>query len=252
MKVNTVKAKLKAGQASVGTWLTLAAPLAAEFMAHVGHDWLVVDTEHSPADYMTTMQCFQAICTTDTIPMARVAWNDPVLIKRLLDAGALGLVVPMVNSAEDADQAVKSMKFPPDGFRSMSRGRGGHAYGDDYMERANDEILVVVQIEHADAVKRVKDILSVPGVDACFIGPSDLGATMGVERGSPEHEAAIQTVLAAAKETGVAPGIHCGMADDVNRRLEQGFRFIAHLSECGFMLALAKEDFGRIRTRENP
>ncbi|MCD6507141.1 2-dehydro-3-deoxyglucarate aldolase [Candidatus Poribacteria bacterium] len=250
MKKNIVKEKLASGKPSVGTWLNLCSPFAAEYMAHVGWDWLVVDTEHSPVDMETTAHCFQAICTTETIPMARVAWNMPVLVKRLLDAGALGLVVPMVNSPEEAERAVKSMKYPPDGFRSIGGGRCT-LYGPDYRTRANEEILVVVQIEHIDAVKRAGEILSVEGVDACFIGPNDLAGSMGVRPGSPEHEEAVMSVLKAAKEVGVAPGIHVFSADDANRRIEQGFQFIAVSSDLGFLLSQARSEFAKLNNGWN-
>jgi len=238
MKKNTVKEKLSTGKPSVGTWLSLASPISAEYMAHAGFDWLVVDTEHSPVGFETTVHCFQAICTTDTIPMARVAWNDPMLMKRLLDAGAMGLVVPMVNSAEEAERAVKSMKYPPEGFRSLGGGRAG-LYGSDYMSWANDEIAVIVQIEHIDAVDRADEILSVKGVDACFIGPNDLAGSMGLKPDihcrHPEHEAAVMRVLETAKKVGKPAGIHCVTIEAVNRRIDQGFQFIAMSSDAGLL-----------------
>lgn len=250
MRKNKVKERLESGIPSVGSWLNLASPFAAEYMAHIGWDWLVVDTEHSPIDMETTAHCFQAICTTDTIPMARVAWNSPVLMKRLLDAGAMGLVVPMVNSPEEAELAVKAMKYPPEGIRSIGGGRC-RLYGDDYQERANEEILVIVQIEHINAVKRAEEILSVKGVDACFIGPNDLAGSMGIKPGSPEHEEAIQAVLKAAKDKGVAPGIHVFSADEANRRIDQGFLFIAVSSDVGFLTMGARSAFERICKRQD-
>lgn len=250
MKKNTVKEKLRAGKPSVGSWLSLCSPIAAEHMAHVGFDWLVVDTEHSPVGFETTVHCFQAICTTDTVPMARVAWNDPMLMKRLLDAGAMGLVVPMVKSAEEARQAVAAMKYPPKGFRSVGGGRCS-LYGDDYFERANDEIAVVVQIEHMDAVKAAEEILSVEGVDAGFIGPNDLAASMGIglrlRTFPPEHEAAIMRVLEAGRKTGTAVGIHCPTPAAVNMRIQQGFQFIALAGDLRFMNAAVRSDFAQLK-----
>ena len=238
MKVNTVKRKLAEGKPAVGTWLSLCSPVAAEYMAHMNWDWLVVDTEHSPIGFENALHCFQAICTTDVIPMARVAWNDAQLIKRLLDAGAMGLVVPMVNSAEEARRAVAAMKYPPDGVRSLGGGRA-IVYGDDYMLRANDEICCVVQIEHIDAVRAAEDILSVEGVDACFIGPNDLAGSMGLKPdmtvSNPIHEEAVQQVLRAAQKVGTPAGIHVPDAQHAVRRLEQGFRFVAIGSDANFM-----------------
>ena len=250
MKKNTVKGKLVAGKPSVGTWLSLASPISAEYMAHAGFDWLVVDTEHSPVGFETTVQCFQAICTTGTIPMARVAWNDSMLMKRLLDAGAMGLVVPMVNSAEEAEKAVKSMKYPPEGYRSLGGGRAG-LYGSDYMSWANDEIAVIVQIEHIDAVNRADEILSVKGVDACFIGPNDLAGSMGLKPDihckHPEHEKAVMRVLETAKKVGKPAGIHCVTVEAVNRRIDQGFQFIAMSSDAGLLRESATRVLSEIK-----
>jgi len=250
MKKNTVKEKLVAGKPSVGTWLSLASPISAEYMAHAGFDWLVVDTEHSPIGFETTVQCFQAICTTNTIPMARVAWNDSMLMKRLLDAGAMGLVVPMVNSTEEAEKAVKSMKYPPEGFRSLGGGRAG-LYGSDYMSWANDEIAVIVQIEHIDAVNKADEILSVKGVDACFIGPNDLAGSMGLKPDihcrHPEHEKAVMRVLETAKKVGKPAGIHCVTVEAVNRRIDQGFQFIAMSSDAGLLRESATKVLSEIK-----
>ena len=249
MKVNTVKEKLAAGRPAIGTWLSLCSPLAADYMAHMGLDWLVVDTEHSPVGFETTVQCFQAIATTDTIPMARVAWNDPMLIKRLLDAGALGLVVPMVNFPEEAQKAVAAMKYPPQGIRSLGGGRCLN-YGEDYFTWANDQIACIVQIEHIDAVLRAEEILSVEGVDACFIGPNDLAGSMGLKPdmnvSHPRHEEAVQQVLRAARKVGTPAGIHVPTAEHVNRRLEQGFQFIALANDARFMRAAASEALRQI------
>ncbi|MGQ9629708.1 MAG: HpcH/HpaI aldolase family protein [bacterium] len=247
MKENKVKRKLKEGKPTVGSWISLVSFISAEYMAHVGFDWLVVDTEHSPVGFETTVHCFQAINTTDTVPMARVAWNDPILIKRLLDAGAMGLVIPMVNSPEEAERAVKSMKYPPEGFRSIGGGRTNLYYGDDYREKANSEIAVIIQIEHIDAVRRARDILSVKGIDSCFIGPADLAGSMGVRAGEPSHEEAIQKVLRSAKEVGTPAGIHCYSWEDANRRIDQGFQFIALASDARFMQSAAKEEFSRLK-----
>jgi 4-hydroxy-2-oxoheptanedioate aldolase len=244
LKKNIVKEKLRAGKASVGTWISLASPMAAEYMANLGFDWLVVDTEHSPIGFETTIQCFQAICTTPTMPFARVAWNDPALIKRLLDGGAMGLVVPMVNSAEEARRAVAAMKFPPLGIRSSGGGRCT-VYGSDYFNWANDEVAVIVQIEHIDAVKHVREILSVPGVDAGYIGPNDLAVSMGLPPDGfvthPDHAAAVAEVLKAAKEVGVPIGIHTFSVEQTNMRVQQGFQFVACGSEAGFMRQAATE-----------
>lgn len=247
MQPNAVKEKLQSGQVSVGTWVSLASSLSAEYLAHQGFDWIVVDTEHSPVDIETTLHCFQAIAGTGSVAMARVAWNDPVLIKRLLDAGALGLVVPMVNTVEEAKRAVSAMRYPPAGIRSKAGVRASTVYGADYPERANDEILAIIQIEHIDAVDRVEQILSVEGLDACFVGPNDLAGSMGVEVGDPAHEEAIQRTLAAAGSVGVAAGIHCPDSRAVNLRAQQGFQFVALASDARMLVARAQEELAKLQ-----
>jgi 4-hydroxy-2-oxoheptanedioate aldolase len=239
VKTNTVKRLLAEGKPAVGSWISLCSSISAEYMAHLGFDWLVVDTEHSPIGFETTVACFQAICTTPTIPMARVAWNDATLIKRILDAGAMGIVVPMALSADDAARAVAAAKYPPVGIRSVGGGRC-MVYGDDYFAWANDEIAVIPQIEHIEAVKRTREILSVEGVDAAFIGPNDLAWSMGTKPGSPEHEEAIQEVLAVAKEIGRPVGIHTPSGEVAKMRIEQGFQFIAVASDAAYVKAYGK------------
>lgn len=250
MKRNTVKEKLLAGEPSVGTWHSLCSPIGAEYLAHIGWDWLVVDTEHSPVGMETIVHCFQAICTTPTIPLARVAGNDPILIKRLLDAGAMGLVIPMVNSPEEAVRAVEACRFPPVGRRSFGGGRA-MVYGTDYFQKANEEILVVVQIEHIDAVRAAREILTVEGVDACYIGPNDLAGSMGIPPSTtpthPEHAAAIMEVLDVAKEVGKPAGIHCADATQVRLCIEQGFQFIACANDVAMLRSAATEMLQQIR-----
>lgn len=247
MKRNVIKEKLGTGQTTIGAWISTASSISAEFMAHAGFDFLIVDTEHSHIGFESTVHCFQAICTTDTVPIARVAWNDHVLIKRLLDAGAMGLIVPMVNSPEEAERAVKAMKYPPEGHRSLAGCRALVHYGEDYFKRANEEIAVVVQIEHPSAVRQAREILSVKGIDTCFVGPRDLAGLMGLPMGHPDHEAAIASVVEAGKTAGVPVGINCLTLDDANRRLEQGFRFVAVGQDLSFAVAAAKATLSQLK-----
>lgn len=253
MRINKVKRTLQEGKPVIGSWLNLPCTNSAEAMAHAGWDFLAADAEHGPLDLGILNDMFIAIGTTDTIPMCRVPANDPVYIKRILDAGAYGCVIPMVCSAEEARQAVASCKYPPEGIRSTGGGRWRYWAGDDYRQHANDEILVVVQIEHIDAVKRAKEILSVPGVDACFIGPSDLAWSMGLgkELGEkdPSHAEAVAEVLRAAKKVGVPAGIHCRNAEEVPRRVEEGFLFLACINESTFMFNAARAAVKSIRER---
>jgi 4-hydroxy-2-oxoheptanedioate aldolase len=248
MRRNHVREKLKKGEPSIGTWLTLPDPVAAHLMARVGFDWLTIELEHTPVTIETAAQSFAVIAATGPAPLVRIPWNSGENIKRVLDTGAWGVVVPMVNSRAEAEAAVAGARYFPLGNRSV----GGqlHAANFDtdpatYYAHANDEILVVVMAEHVKAIEAADEILSVPGIDAVFIGPNDLHNSMGkkpvFESEDKEFVEALQHVLHTAKKNGVAPGIHVVDARAAKKRIEQGFQFIAVGSETGMMLAKARE-----------
>jgi len=250
LKKNRVKELWREGKAAVGTWLVLGSPIVAEIMANLGFDWVVVDTEHGSIDIGTTQSIIQAINTTDTVPMVRVPWNDPMSIKRALDAGAYGLVIPMVNSREEAIRAVKATRYPPLGIRSYGGPRARLYGGADYFEHANEEIALIVQIEHIDAVNHVDEILSVEGVDGFFIGPSDLAISMGLKPGmdqtDPRHVEAVSKVLASGKKHHVPGGIHVGSPEAVNERIAQGCQFIGLASDERFLGGAASAAFSKV------
>jgi 4-hydroxy-2-oxoheptanedioate aldolase len=250
IKTNPVVDKLRSGQPAVGTWLSLCSPVAAEMMARVGWDWLVVDAEHSPVGFDTMVNCFRATQLGGAVPMARVPWNDTVWIQRTLDAGALGLVVPMVNSAEDAKGVVSNMKYATRGQRSFGGSRVAAYVDGDYRTWTEDNLAIIVMIETVQAVENAEAILGVDGVVGCFIGPADLALSMGVglrDTGpGTEHEAAIMEVLRAAKKVGKAAGKHCFSASEVTLRIGQGFQFLALSSDAGLMGKAAREEFGAI------
>ena len=250
MKRNRVKELWREGKATVGTWLALGSPIVAEIIAHMGFDWVVIDTEHGTIDIETTQSIIQAMFATATVPIVRVPWNDPALIKRTLDAGAYGLVIPMVNSREDAARAVQASRYPPIGIRSYGGPRVRLYGGADYFEHANEEIAIIVQIEHINAVNHIDEILSVEGIDAFFIGPNDLAASMGVKLGldnpDPRHIEAVNKVLAAGKKRHIPGGILVGSPEAVNQRIAQGFQFIALSSDEGFLRSAASVAFNKI------
>ena len=248
MRKNHVREKLKRGEASFGTWLSLPDPIAARLMARVGFDWLNVDLEHTPTNFETATASFAATASEGPAPFARVPWNTGENIKRVLDNGAWGVIVPMVNSAAEARAAVQAARYAPLGNRSI----GGqlHAVSFNtapatYYEKANDEILLVVMAEHVDAIANLEEIAAVPGIDALFIGPNDLLASMGQKPGfdstDPRFTDALKKVVAVARKNGIAPGIHAADAAMAKRRAEEGFQFIAVASEVGMMLAKAAE-----------
>src|SRR5271156_4643982 len=211
MRLNGVKRALKAGQASVGTWLSLGSITAARFMARVGFSWLTVDIEHSLVDWETATHMFASIADADCVPLARVPANRHDHIKRVLDNGAHGIVVPMVCSREEAEQAGSACLYPPHGDRSV--GGSVHALNfkttaADYFAHANEEILIVLQCEHIKAVEDADKIFSVPGIDAIFVGPNDLAASMRSKDNKPPSakatKEAMDHILATCKKYGVA------------------------------------------------
>lgn len=258
MRTNPVKASLKAGLPQVGTWLSLASPMAARYMARTGFDWLTLDLEHSPVDWEVAAMIFGAIADAGGVPLARVPFTSLENVKRCLDAGAFGIVFPMCNSVEEAELAVAACRYPPEGRRSVGGGLHALNFGTtpgEYYERANDEILVVIQAEHFEAVEKAEDILAVPGVDAVFVGPNDLLASMGktpaMETGDPAFVEALRHVRETAVKKGVAPGLHVADAPMAQRRLAEGWRFIAIASELAFMLQGAADVAAAVVSRGN-
>jgi 4-hydroxy-2-oxoheptanedioate aldolase len=255
VRPNTALRKLRAGQPAVGTWLSCGDSLTAELMAHVGFDWLVINMEHEAIDIRTMQAMLQAISTTDTIPMVRVVWNDVLAVKRPLDCGAYGVVIPMVNTRDEAIRAVQYCKYPPIGVRGYGGTRLSVCCGPEYFKCANEEIAVIVQLETAEALQNADDILSVKGIDAFFIGPNDLAASMGLptslDNRHPQFVEALKTLLAAGKRQGVPAGIHCGSPEAVNEVIDWGFQFVAMSSELGFMAQAARHSWAKVTVAEN-
>jgi len=248
MRNNTVKAALAEGRPQVGTWLSLASPLAARYMARTGFHWLTLDIEHSPVNWETAAMIFGAIADAGGVPLARVPFTSIENVKRCLDAGAFGIVFPMCNSVEEAELAVAACRYPPSGQRSIGGGLHALNFGGspaEYYRRANDEILVVIQSEHILAVERADAIFAVPGIDAVFVGPNDLLSSMGktpaMESDDPTFVKALLHVKETAERHGIAPGLHVADAATANRRKQEGWKFIAIGSELAFMLAGATE-----------
>ncbi len=249
---NPVADKLRAGQPSVGSWLSLCSPVVAESMALVGWDWLVVDVEHSPVGFDTMVQCFRAIQLGGAVPMARVPWNDTIWIQRTLDAGALGLVVPMINSVEEAESAVSNTRYATRGIRSWAGSRVAPYIDGDYQAWTEDNLAIMVMIETVEAVEHAEAILSVEGVVGGFIGPADLALSMGTKDTGPgtEHEAAMLEVLRAARKVGKAAGKYCFSGAEVSMRIRQGFQFLGCASDAAFLSAAAREEYAAIDLTE--
>jgi 4-hydroxy-2-oxoheptanedioate aldolase len=254
MKTNPVKQKLRSGQPSFGTWLTLGDLYATRVLARMGWDWLTLDIEHSAIDWSQATTIFAAVADAGCVPLARVPEGSHHYIKRVLDAGAWGIVVPMVDTVEQAKIAIAAAKYPPIGNRSV--GGGMHsmnfaAAAGEYYEGANDNILVVLQTESPRGVENAEAIYGLPGCDAIFIGPNDLRFQMRQPDGTfptaAEHEAMVQRVVQAGKKVGTPTGIHAMDPDAALERARQGMQFIAVGSDLRMMTQKGQEIIRRIR-----
>jgi len=248
MRTNPVKRTLAEGKPAFGTWLTLGDLFATRVLARMNFAWLTLDIEHSAIDWSQAAMIFAAIADAGGVPLARVPKGNHDYIKRVLDAGAWGIVVPMVDTVEQAKIAIAAAKYPPTGNRSL--GGGMHsmnfdATGAEYFKHANDEILVILQTESPTGVANAEEIYSLPGVDAIFIGPVDLRAQMrkadGSEASDEEFEAAIQRVIAVGKKVGTPTGMHVMDPETALRRAKEGMQFIAVGSELRMMTSKAAE-----------
>ena len=251
MRPNTALRAWRDGRQTIGAWLSIDSSYTAEIIAQVGFDWACLDTQHGVIGDGDVMPMLQAISTTDTIPFVRVPWNDPATIMRVLDWGAYGVVVPLVDTAEDARRAVAACRYPPAGIRSSGPARGRLYGGADYQEHANEEIACVVMIETAQALENLDGILSTPGVDAAYIGPADLAYALGLtptgDNSHPTHAAAVQRIFDACLRHGVAPGIHTSSVEYASRYLEMGFQMVTLGSEHRWMQARAAEELAKVR-----
>lgn len=232
LPANQFKARLKAGTQQLGIWNNIGGPVAPEILAGAGFDWLVLDTEHSPVEVTGILPGLQILAGyPETSPVVRIAINDTTLIKRHLDQGAQTLLIPYVESAEEAATAVAGMRYPPGGFRGVAGAVRASGYGriPDYGKRAADELCLVVQVETRTALDRLEDIASVEGVDGVFIGPSDLSASLGHigNAGHPEVVAAIKDALDRLKAIGVPAGILAVDPTFARQCIDWGFDFTA-------------------------
>ncbi|MGN6700848.1 MAG: HpcH/HpaI aldolase family protein [Thermomicrobiales bacterium] len=237
-KTNTALAKMKAGKPAFGYAVGSGSPIVTEILAHCGIDFLLLDNQHGSFGTDGTILCLMAAAAGTATPMIRPARNDYTMIGRVLDEGALGIVVPMVENASDARAAADACRFPPRGRRSWGYGRAA-SYGDDYTDWVGDELFVAVQIESAEAAGRAEEILATPGIDGCWIGPADLALSLGIHpskaRGDERHEQVLQQVLTACRNTGKIPGLACQSAEEAARRAAQGFQFLTAGGDGGFL-----------------
>ncbi|KPK64943.1 MAG: hypothetical protein AMK73_04445 [Planctomycetes bacterium SM23_32] len=265
--MKNLRRELQAGRPVVGSWIDTCSPVVAELMAAAGFDFLTVDAEHSGADVTAAHALFQAVRSgnADCVPVVRLPGSDYATTKRYLDAGAAGVIAPLVNTPQQAEAVVAAAKYPPEGRRGVGFCRA-NMYGlrfEEAVASANDATLVCVQIEHTDAVECIDEILSVPGVDAVFIGPYDLSASLGItgQFDHPDMARATRRVLEAAARGGVAAGIHVVQpdTDEVARRIEEGYRLIAYsldvtmlIHECRSGLSAIRRHIGQWQANTTP
>jgi 4-hydroxy-2-oxoheptanedioate aldolase len=218
----------EAGEETLGLWISIPSPINAEIAASQPVSYVCVDTQHGVNDYMTCVAAFTAIELAGNIPIARVPWNEPGMIGKVLDAGAFGVIVPMVNTREQAEAVIRSVRYAPDGARSWGPMVTSMRRAD-YRTWATDHVAAIPMIETVEALSNLDDILSVPGIDAVYVGPADLSVSLGLEPygndGNPVFDDALATIVDACRRHGVVPGIHATGALTPRRR-EQGFRMI--------------------------
>ena len=253
---NNVKQIWASGKAVVNGWLAIPSGFAAEVMAQSGFDSVTVDLQHGVQDYLSMVECFQAMQAHPVTPMVRVPWNEPGVVGKVLDAGAYGVICPMVNTREQAEALVSYAKYPPKGARSNGPIRVG-LYGEagTYQQVANDETLVLPMIETREAVKNLEAILDVPGIAGVYIGPSDLGFSHGLvpklDREEPEMLAIFERVIAETGRRGQFAGIHTGSAAYAARAIGMGFRLVTLLNDVSLMALAARAGVSQIRKESN-
>ncbi|MCB1684809.1 MAG: aldolase/citrate lyase family protein [Pseudomonadales bacterium] len=243
MRENTALRAWRAGKGTVGCWLSMGNSYSAESLAQMGFDWVCVDLQHGLIDYTDLTHMLPAISTSQATPLVRVPWNEPYEIMKALDAGAYGVIVPMVNSREEAAQAVAACRYPPDGNRSFGPIRAALYGGRGYAKEANAELACIAMIETRDGIANLEEILSTPGLDGVYVGPSDLALALGMapvgDNDNPEHAKVVQRILDGCRAHGVAAGIHTSSLAFTQRYLQAGFNFVTLGTDSGFMLGAA-------------
>ncbi|MDG9782976.1 4-hydroxy-2-oxoheptanedioate aldolase [Metapseudomonas otitidis] len=257
MPVNTFKQRLLAGEAQVGLWLGLADPYCAELAANAGFDWLLIDGEHAPNDLRSLLGQLQAVAPYPAQPIIRPPIGDPVLIKQLLDIGVQTLLVPMVDSAAQAAELVRAMRYPPFGIRGVGSALARASRWNSipgYLDKADEQMCLLVQIENLDGLANLDAIAAVEGVDGVFIGPADLSAAMG-HRGNPGHpevQAAIEDAIARIRLAGKAVGILSADEALARRYLELGCSFVAVGVDTSLLMKALQSLAGRFKGTPAP
>lgn len=249
---NPLKTRLKAGHKLAGAWCQLASPMTAELFSQVGFDWLLLDLEHGPGDVLNLISQIQAMASGSALPVVRAPWNDFVALKRILDAGAYGVIVPYVNSRAEAEAAVRACQYPPTGIRGIAGSPRIAGYGlnpNSYLQRANEEILIITQVETSQAVENLEEILATPRLDGIFIGPMDLAASMG-HLGNPAHpevQAVIRRVEEVVLKSDKALGTLAAGFEQAKGFFDKGYQFVTLMADGVALAKWAAQEIGSFR-----
>ncbi|MGE0622695.1 MAG: HpcH/HpaI aldolase/citrate lyase family protein [Pseudomonadales bacterium] len=255
MRENTSLRIWREGGQTIGCWLSLGNAHSAESLARLGFDWVCVDLQHGLVDYTDLTYMLPAISNGNATPIVRVPWNEPYEIMKALDAGAYGVIVPMINNREEAERAADACRYPPRGHRSFGPIRAALYGGQGYAAEANDQVACLAMIETEDGIANLDEILSTPGIDGAYIGPSDLALALGMpprgDNDDPRHAATVQQIFEACRRHGVAAGIHTSSLAYTERYLKMGFNLVTLGSDAGWMIAGAARELASARgTRE--
>ena len=256
MRENLLKKAWGEGRATINGWLAIPNSFSAEVMAQMGWDSITVDMQHGIVDYQAMVTMLQAISTTATVPMVRVPWREPGIIMKSLDAGAYGITCPMINSKAECEEFVAACRYPPRGNRSFGPIRALIYGGADYPVHANDHVLTIAMIETREAVTNLEAILSVPGLDAIYVGPADLANSMGKPPGFDQEEPTvvetIRHIVATARKHGIRAGLHCGAPAYAKKAMGWGFDFTTLLSDARLMAMKGQEIVAAMKDRPAP
>jgi len=251
MRKNKALARWRAGERTVGAWLALPNTHTAEMMANAGFDWVCVDLQHGLIDYSDLVRMLPAISTSEATPLVRVSGHHASEIMKALDAGAMGVIVPLVNNRAEAEAAIAACLYPPRGTRSFGPIRAALYGGRNYAAEANEEIACIVMIETKAGLENVEDIIAAPGLGGVYVGPSDLGLALGLspqgDTDDPRHLSAVMTILDACKRRGVPVGIHTSSRDYARKRLDAGFNFVTLGTDAALLAQAAHAELAAAR-----
>jgi 2-dehydro-3-deoxyglucarate aldolase/4-hydroxy-2-oxoheptanedioate aldolase len=249
---NELKTKLNAGKKTIGAWAQLASPFTAEIMSTAGFDWLMLDHEHAPGDILNLISQIQAMKGSGCVPLVRAPWNDFVAIKRILDAGTQGVLVPYVNTREEAEMAVKACKYPLEGIRGVAGSPRAAGYGQNigsYLQRSNEQVFVMTAVETPEAITNLDAILQVKGLDGIFIGPMDLASSMGFfcDPAQPSVQAEIKKVEEKVLTAGKVLATTTGTWEQAQKLFERGYQMLMLMADGGALASLASQKVKQFR-----